>query len=249
MNEEIIVYDQGEGNDKALVAKINDRLNMELADPKTVSALIATTFNGMDAVRVKQAMMEGMIRGFKFEDFLHKNVYAIPYGTGYSLVTSIDHSRKIGMKSGVIGKSAPVYTFKDDKKTQIETCEVTIKRLVNGHVGEFTALVYFDEYTTKKNLWLSKPKTMIAKVAEMHALRMACPEVTAQMYIEEEMEREAQNPTRLANAKAGAKALTMSNLEKNHGKESGTEAEENYDAAQQAASGDESQEDNATPPD
>lgn len=210
--EMTVVYDQGEGNDKAIVAAINDRLNMELADPKTVSALIATTFNGMDAVRVKQAMMEGMIRGFKFEDFLHKNVYAIPYGSGYSLVTSIDHARKIGQRSGVIGVGAPVYTFKDEEKKQLDTCSVTVKKLVSGHIGEFVAEVSFDEYTTGRNLWSSKPKTMIAKVAEMHALRKACPEV-AEMYTEEEMHKEVQQPNRMKKAGVDTKSISMGNLE------------------------------------
>ena len=215
-NEEVIVYENGEGSDKPIVEKINERLNMELADPKVMGALLATTFNGMTPVVAKQALMEGMIRGFKFEDFLHKDVYAIPYGSGYSLVTSIAHARKLGMRSGVIGKSAPKYTFKDEAKTKIESCEVTIKKVVNGHVGEFTALVYFDEYTTGRNLWKTKPKTMIAKVAEMHALRMACPEETALMYVEEELEKEvAHSPkTRLDKAKKESQGATMGNLVK-----------------------------------
>lgn len=209
MAEDTTIIEYEPGEEKGLVAQINDRLNRELADPAALRALIATTFNGMDEHRVKQALMEGMIRGFKFEDFLHKNVYAIPYGQKYSLVTSIDHARKIGMKSGVVGKGAPVYIYKDEAKTQIESCEITIKRVVNNNLGEFTASVDFDEYysgnknpdgTVKTNqygevkptLWDTKPKTMIAKVAEMHALRMACPEAVSEMYTEEEMQREVE---------------------------------------------------------
>lgn len=227
--EEVVVYEQGEGEDKGIVAAINERLNRELADPAAFRALIATTFNGMDEHRTKQALMEGMIRGFKFEDFLHKNVYAIPYGQKYSLVTSIDHARKIGMKSGVVGKSAPTYTYTDDTRKTIESCEVTIKRVVNGHIGEFTASVDFSEYTTGQNLWKTKPKTMIAKVAEMHALRMACPEAIAEMYTEEEMHQEVQQPNRVEKAKSDTKSLSMGNL-KTHGDEAKSgEAEEAQD--------------------
>ena len=39
-----------------------------------------------------------------------------------------------------------------------------------------------------------KPRTMISKVAEMHALRMACPEELAQSYVEEEVEAEIAKP-------------------------------------------------------
>jgi len=216
-SEEVVVYEQGEGDDKGIVTAINDRLNKELADPKAFRALIATTFNGMDEQRTKQALMEGMIRGFKFEDFLHKNVYAIPYGQKYSLVTSIDHARKVGMKAGVIGKSAPEYTYVDETKKKVESCSITIKKLVNGHVGEFTATVDFDEYTTNQNLWKSKPKTMIAKVAEMHALRMACPEAVADMYTEEEMHKEVAQPNRVRDAVEKSKPLKMGNLKDNNG--------------------------------
>ncbi len=169
------------------VAVINAEITRELADPAVGRALLATTFKGLNPVSMKQAIMEGMIRGFNFKDFLQKNVYAIPYGQAYSLVTSIDFARKRGMRAGIVGKEAPKYVMDGNK---IVSCSVTVKRRVDGYVGEYTAEVYFDEYTTGKNLWTTKPRTMIAKVAEMHALRMACPEELSQMYTEEEFHSE-----------------------------------------------------------
>lgn len=171
----------------SLVA-LNKELNSQLAEPSIIKALLATTFKGLSEQSMRQAALEGMLRGFKFQDFLKKNVYAIPYGGGYSLVTSIDYARKIGMKSGVVGKSAPIFEMED---SNIVSCTITIKRKVSGSIGEFTDTVYFDEYTTGKNLWVSKPRTMIAKVAEMHALRMACPEEMSQIYTQEEFDKEA----------------------------------------------------------
>ena len=167
---------------------INKEINVELSTPETSRALLATTFKGLTAVAMKQAIMEGMIRGYTFKDFLEKNVYAIPYGQGYSLITSVDFARKVGMRSGVVGVSEPTYI--DDKDGNIITCTVTIKRRIGDDIGEFTATVYFKEYTTGRNLWTTKPRTMIAKVAEMHALRKACPEELAQAYVEEEMQKE-----------------------------------------------------------
>jgi hypothetical protein len=133
--------------------------------------------------------MEGMIRGFSFKDFLEKNVYAIKYGNTYSLITSIDHARKVAMRSGLAGKSAPIYDFSEDGKTII-SCSVTVKRNADGVIGEYTSMVFFSEFSTGRNLWSSKPRVMIAKVAEMHALRSAFPEEMAKAYIEEEMEKE-----------------------------------------------------------
>lgn len=166
---------------------IQQEIEKEFANKEVVTALVQTAFKGLTPEKAKQAALEGMIRGYKFKDFLEGNVYAIPYGQGYSLVSGIDHARKIGMRSGVIGKGAPEYETDSDGK--LISCTVTIKRRVGEDVGEFTATVYFEEYSTGQNLWTKKPRTMIAKVAEMHALRMACPEELAQAYVEEELER------------------------------------------------------------
>jgi hypothetical protein len=173
------------------IIAIQEEIKNELSNPKVMGALVSTTFKGLDTKNVMLAIQEGMLRGFKFADFLEKNVYAIPFRDGYSLVTSVDYARKVGMRSGVVGKSAPTYEEKDGK---IISCTVTIKRKVNDYVGDYTATVFFDEYTTGRNLWTSKPRTMIAKVAEMHALRMACPEEMAQLYTEEEMTKENITP-------------------------------------------------------
>jgi len=175
------------------LAEIKATLNAQIADPDTFRTLCVTTFKGLSAENAKQALLEGMMRGFSFEDFLQKNIYAVPFSSGYSLVTSIDYSRKIGMRSGIVGKSAPTFQETPDGKTII-SCTITVKRKVNDYVGDFTATVYMMEYNTGRNQWAQKPRTMLAKVAEMHALRMACPEELSQSYLEEEYEKEAEKP-------------------------------------------------------
>lgn len=174
------------------VALIKAEINKQIGDADTLKSLINTTFTNkgvpMSPELVKRALLEGMLRGFSFEDFLNQNVYAIPFGDTFSLVTSIDYSRKIGARSGIVGVDAPVYKEDGDR---IISCSVTVhKRFTDGYVGAFTAEPDFKEYSTSKNLWASKPKTMISKVAEMHALRKACPEELAQAYVEEEIQRE-----------------------------------------------------------
>lgn len=182
---------------------IKQEINTQLADPEVVKSLLATTFKKLSVENMKAAIMEGMIRGFSFKDFLEKNIYAIPYGQGYSLVTSIDNARKIGMKSGIVGVNAPVYEMSAEKtKGDVPmpvSCTITVKRKVDEHIGEYTATVFFDEYYKEgktwegkytPSMWDTKPRTMIAKVAEMHALRKACPEELSQQYVEEEAERE-----------------------------------------------------------
>lgn len=174
------------------IALIKQEINTELANPEVFNSLLQITFKGLEPQLAKRAILEGMMTGFTFKDFLEKNIYAIPFnnkdGKSYSLVTSIDHTRKVGMRSGIIGVSAPKYV--DDIDGNILTCEITVKRKVDDSIGEYTALVYFKEYTTGYQQWKAKPRTMIAKVAEMHALRKACPEELSHSYIEEEFEKE-----------------------------------------------------------
>lgn len=166
---------------------IKEEINKQIADKEVFGTLLATTFKGLEGATAKRAMLEGMMRGFTFKDFLEKNVYAIPFKGAYSLVSSIDYARKLGMRSGVVGVSAPSYEIKEDK---VISCTITVKRKVEEYVGEYSATVYFDEYNTGYNLWKTKPKTMIAKVAEMHALRKACPEELSQVYVEEDYQKE-----------------------------------------------------------
>lgn len=179
---------------------IKQEISSQLADKEVVQSLLATTFKGLSVENMKAAVLEGMIRGFSFKDFLEKNVYAIKYGQGYSLVTSIDNNRKIGMRSGIVGTDAPIYLMSADKTEagipRPDSCSITVHRMINGHVGDFTAYVFFDEYYKAgktwegkytPSMWDTKPRTMLAKVAEMHALRKACPEELSQAYVEEEL--------------------------------------------------------------
>lgn len=170
------------------VATIQNEVDLELSNPETLKTLIATTFKGLEGHNVKQAMVEGYLRGFDFKDFLQKNIYAVPFGGGYSLVTSIDYQQKIAMRSGVTGIDAPVFEEKDGN---LISCSVTVHRRLphSETIGDFTATVYFAEYRSEKAIWKQKPRTMIAKVARSHALRMACPEELAQSYVEEEFEK------------------------------------------------------------
>ena len=92
------------------------------------------------------------------------------------------------MKGGQVGKKAPTFTEKEDGR--IETCTVTVQKKIDSYIGDYTATVYFSEYDKGRDNWKTKPRTMIAKVAEMHALRMAFPEELSETYIEDEFREE-----------------------------------------------------------
>jgi hypothetical protein len=81
------------------IIEIQKTIKTELANKDVLNALVATAFKGLETKQVYLAIQEGMMRGFEFKDFLEKNVYAVKYGNGYSLITSVDYARKIGMRS------------------------------------------------------------------------------------------------------------------------------------------------------
>ena len=107
--------------------------------------------------------------------------------------TSIEGLRLIADRSGryAPGHSAKFYY---DKNGNLESAEAFVKKQTkDGTWHEISALVYMNEYfqTTKEGramgLWGSKPRTMLAKVAESHALRKAFPAEMAGLYTREEM--------------------------------------------------------------
>jgi len=167
------------------ISLFNQEISAQFSNKEIAQALLSTTFKGLQPGVAQQAMLDGYLRGFKLENFLQKDVYAIPFSGGYSLITSVDWARKIASKAGLAGKDAPVFQLTDEGG--VISCSITVYKIVDGVRCPFTSLVFFKEYSTGKNLWASKPMTMIAKVAEMHALRMAFPEELAKTYVEEEV--------------------------------------------------------------
>jgi len=74
-------------------------------------------------------------------------------------------------------------------------CKVTVKKLVNNNIVEFTAKEYWlENYAAKKDtatpntMWQKRPYGQLAKCAEAQALRKAFPEIVSQHPTAEEME-------------------------------------------------------------
>lgn len=59
------------------------------------------------------------------------------------------------------------------------------------------------EYDTKKAMWLKMPETMLKKVAEAAALRMAFPDDLGGVYVREEMEQAETQPLKLVPSQPG----------------------------------------------
>lgn len=112
-----------------------------------------------------------------------KEIYGMVMGGKLTLITSIAGLRKIAHQSGnYIGCHI---TVKMNGNLPF-SAEATVKKAVGSHVAEFKAEVFFSEYNSNNPTWKKSPITMLKKVAEAHALRMAYPSVE-QLYEESEI--------------------------------------------------------------
>lgn len=190
--------------DTAKIVAIRNEVKTIVGNGEVVASLVNYTFRGLDRENIPKALTEGMLRGYTLKDFLTKKIYATPFWNykekrqDYALVQSIADVRTIAMKNGQSGKSEPKYNYKGDSD-EILSCSVTVWKNGGDERG-YTATVFFKEYekppTKNKEtgkeipgMWQKMPHGMIAKVAEMAALRTAFPEDLANAYIEEEFDK------------------------------------------------------------
>ena len=121
-------------------------------------------------------------------DPLMRQLYFIKYGNNVSYVTSIDGYRIVAHRTNEFaGVNEPVYSY--DKNEKLTHCSISVYKFVGGIKCAFTAKVKFSEYNTGKNMWSKIPETMIAKVAEAHALRKAFPQDLSGIYTTDEMDQ------------------------------------------------------------
>lgn len=141
-------------------------------------------------------------------DPLAKQISLIKFGGQFTIITTIDGYRAIAEQTGqYAGSDAPVFTFTSevtrDGKAKPDTCTVTVHKLIQGNTYPFSAMVYFEEYDTGNGNWSKMPRTMLAKVAESHALRKAFPAVMSGMYEESEMDQAIESTARVVNQSTG----------------------------------------------
>jgi phage recombination protein Bet len=108
------------------------------------------------------------------------------------IMPGITHYRTQASRTNTyLGKSEPEFgpmiekAWGEYKLMVPEWCRITVKRLVGGHVAEFTAIEFWDENyatagrdtTTPNAMWKKRPKGQLAKCTEAQALRIAFPEL------------------------------------------------------------------------
>ena len=121
-----------------------------------------------------------------------KEIYLIQIGSKYLCILGIGGARKLAHQSGdYAGCDEIKFNLKSDgsyqtlfeisekypKSNNIEdaniTATCTVRRIINGHIVEFSHTVRMSEFNKKIQKWNEMPYQMIGKVAEMHALKKA----------------------------------------------------------------------------
>jgi phage recombination protein Bet len=124
-----------------------------------------------------------------------------------SIIIGIDGLRSTAERTGAYaGNSDPMFDgeveaelVKKDFATKKEVVRkfmaparatVTVKKIVQGVICDFTATVEWAEYYPKKggDMWANMPKSQLGKCAEAKALRKAFPAVMSGVYVAEEMQ-------------------------------------------------------------
>jgi len=119
-------------------------------------------------------------------DPLLRQLYFVKFGSNVSYITSIDSYRIIAHRTGFFaGVDLPKFDY--DKGGKLTHCSITVYKLIESQKFGFSAKIKFSEYNTGNNQWASKPETMLAKVAEAHALRKAFPQDLNGVYTQDEM--------------------------------------------------------------
>lgn len=111
-------------------------------------------------------------------------------------MVSIDGARTIADRSGVYaGQDAPLYCDESGEWKELWTSSkppVAAKVTVHRANGSVTAVALFKDYLPPEKqrfMWNKMPCVMIAKCAEMLALRKAFPNNLSGVYVKEEMEQ------------------------------------------------------------
>ena len=118
----------------------------------------------------------------------------------YTPVTSIDFMRIQAHATGECMGISDARFFGTPKTDDFEAM-VTVKRIVQGQVAEFTATARWSEYKPDQAfMWTKMPHTMLGKCAEALALRKGFPKQLAGLYAREEMDQEDSKPEPLVKA-------------------------------------------------
>lgn len=176
-------------NVTAVVAKTAQLAEVEQFTPAQLKLITDTVARGASPDELKLFLYRCAKMGL--DPLKAGQIFFIKYGNNPgTIVVGIEGLRSLaartgklkGIKRGVIRDAAGTCIgawAKARRADWDEPAEVEVSRA---------------EYDTGKSGWAKMPETMIQKVAEAHALRMAFPDETGDAYLEEEIEKRKDDP-------------------------------------------------------
>jgi len=148
-------------------------------------------------------------------DPLSRQIYFIKRSGKMTIQTGIDGFRAVADRTGqYIGSSDAI--FEEISNNPVKAT-VTVNKVVQGVIGNFTATARWSEYYPGKSqgfMWDKMPHTMLGKCAEALALRKAFPAQLSGLYTGDEMDQAGKegipNQGKNINPKGGSKQLEES---------------------------------------
>jgi phage recombination protein Bet len=156
-------------------------------------------------------------------DPLARQIYAIKRAGKMTIQTGIDGYRLIADRTRQLAGISD-YVFDSEEGKFPKKATVTVSKIIDGLVRDFTASARWDEYSQQSSpMWNKMPYLMLGKCAEALALRKAFPADLSGVYTTEEMSQ--------ADASQQMKAMS---LEEFAGHVESIEAAQDMDALQRA---------------
>lgn len=142
-----------------------------------------------DATNDELALFMATANRMQLDPFA-KQIYFVKDKSGkVTIMVSIDGVRLIAHRTGRWNGTRRGVKRDENGKITHGWAEVWVKGVDNSVYEETPFNEYYREskFTGQKNIWDEKPETMIKKVPEMAALRIAFPQELGSVYIPEEM--------------------------------------------------------------
>jgi phage recombination protein Bet len=167
----------------------------------TTTTALAVTDEQLDLVRrtIAQGATDAELKLYLYDCARHgvhpldRLLHFTKRGDRYTPVTSIDLMRMRAHDTGeCLGISDAAFDQQLPPPAPPYAAVVTVKRLVQGQVAEFTATARWAEYypgDAQGRMWKKMPHTMLGKCAEALALRKGFPKQLAGLYAREEMDQ------------------------------------------------------------
>ena len=218
-------------NGQVQMTKLNNEYGI---DSPTWSALKNSLYTGAKDKSIlmvldycKAGKLDPMQKPVQIVPMSVKNLATDKYELRDVIMPAIGLYRIQAARSGqYAGVDEPEYgedvttTLNGVKTTYPKWCKVTVKKIIDGIVAEFSAKEYWIEnYASKREsaalnmLWSKPPYGQLAKCAEAQALCKAFPEFVSQHSTAEEMEGKSFNNIESQSKTGAPKAVALSNVD------------------------------------